>query len=264
MDSPFDLVSFVARAENRIEVLLRLASEPWTRSELQDETGIPRATLSRILADFWQRDLVAKEGHQYAITPLGSVIAADLRSLFESVDTMQRLQAIAAWLPLDEIEIDLNDILDAELTLPTQADPMAPMKHAAAVLREVERVQALCPAVVHEPLVTEWRGIVERGQQFEGVVTTEVLDVVSTDPEMADRVRDVAAADNAALFVCEEAISYFVILADSMVLLVATDEEGAIQGIIETDDEDVRSWAEVTIAAYRDQATPIVPELLTK
>ena len=51
MDSPIDLVSFVTRAENRVEVLLTLAFRPRTCPGLQDETDIPRATLDRIGPD---------------------------------------------------------------------------------------------------------------------------------------------------------------------------------------------------------------------
>jgi predicted transcriptional regulator len=84
MDSPIDLVSFVTRSESRTEVLLTLATREQTRPELQDETGIPRATLSRILADFRDHDLATRDSHQYQTTLLGDLVATELEALFES------------------------------------------------------------------------------------------------------------------------------------------------------------------------------------
>jgi predicted transcriptional regulator len=80
MDSPLDLVAFLTRSENRVETLLALADGPATRPDLQDETGVARATLSRILADFRRHDLATRDAHEYAATPLGELLAAGLTS----------------------------------------------------------------------------------------------------------------------------------------------------------------------------------------
>jgi len=95
MSPSFDLVSFLTRAESRVDVLLALASGPRTRPELRDETGVPRATLSRVLADFRERDLASRNGRRYRTPPLGGVVALELESSVESVETARALQTLA-------------------------------------------------------------------------------------------------------------------------------------------------------------------------
>lgn len=262
MDSPLELVQFVVRSRNRVTALRALSSEPRSRPDLQAETGVPRATLSRILGDFRRRDLAAREGHAYRTTPLGDLFATELGALVEAVGTMQELQTVAPWLPLEDLDTDLADLRDARVTLPTQADPFAPMRRAASLLEGVERVRMLCYSVVHEPVVAEWRAITERGQRFEGVVATDTLDAISADPRTAERMAEVIAAENATLFVHEGSVPYQLTVADGTVLLVAIDETGAIQGLVETDDGGVRSWAERTIDAYRSEAEAVGPGAL--
>lgn len=267
MESPVDLVSFVTRAENRVDVLLTLASGPRTRPDLQDETDIPRATLSRILADFRERELVSREGHRYLTTPVGDLIAAELESLFESVESTRALQTLARWLPLDDLAVDFDRLAAAEVTLPTPIDPMAPVKRAAAVVEDAEHVRTFCYSVVHAPILAALRGVVRKGQRLEGVVAAGVLEVVKDDPELAASARELFASGNVELYVYDEGIEPQLIIADGRTMFLVTDEEGAIQGLVETKDDAILPWAETMFESLKREADPLdaeaAAELLT-
>lgn len=259
MDSSVELVSFVTRAESRIETILALAAEPRTRPELQDETGIPRATLSRILADFRDRDLAAKDGHRYRTTPLGDLVAAELDALFESIEATRALQTIAKWLPLDELSVDFDRLATADVTLPTPIDPMGPVNRAAAVVEGAERVRTFCYSVVHAPILAALRGVTERGQRLEGVVAAGVLEVVKDDPALAESARELFASGNVELYVYEDGIEPQLIIADRTTMFLVTDGEGAIRGLVEIDDEAILPWAEATFESLKREADPLDP-----
>lgn len=261
MESPSDLVSFITRAENRVDVLLALAVNPQTRPELQEETDIPRATLSRILADFDDRDLLVRDGHQYQLTPLGNLIAAELASLFESVESTQALQTLAGWLPLDDLDVDFDRLAAAEVTLPTPIDPMAPVKRAAAVVEAAERVRTFCYSVVHAPILAALRGIAGQGQQLEGVIASGVLAVVRDDPELAASAQELFASGNVALYLYDEGIEPQLIIADGRTMFLVTDEEGTIQGLVESTDEVILPWAEDLFESLKKEAEPVTPEM---
>jgi predicted transcriptional regulator len=267
MGSPFDLVSFVTRAESRVDVLLTLASGPRTRPELQDETGVPRATLSRVLADFRERDLASRNGHRYRPTPLGEVLAADLEALFESVETTRALQSLAGLLPLEELAIDFHRLAEAEVTLPTPVDPMAPVKRAAAIVEGAEHVRTFCYSVVHAPILAALRGVAHRGQRLEGVIAAGVFDVVASDPELAERARELVGSGSVELYRYDEGIEPQLIVADRTTMFLVTDDEGAIQGLVETDDGAILPWAEELFESLRAEAEPLdadsARELLT-
>jgi predicted transcriptional regulator len=264
MKPPIDLVSFVTRAENRIDVLLTLAAGPQTRPDLQNDTGIPRATLSRILADFRERELVSKDGHQYRTTPLGDLLADELESLFESVESTRALQTLAGWLPLEDLAIDFERLATAEVTLPTPIGPMEPVKRAAAVVEDAEYVRTFCYSVVHAPILAALRGVVRRGQRLEGVIATGVLEVVREDPELAASAQELFASENVEVYLYDEGIEPQLIIADGRTMFLVTDEEGAIRGLVETDDEAILPWAETMFESLKQEADPLDLEAATE
>jgi predicted transcriptional regulator len=264
MDGAYELVAFLTRAENRVTVLHVLERAPATRVGLQDETGIPRATLSRILADFRDRSLVTRDGHRYELTPLGGHLATELSSLFSSVESQIALQTVAEWLPLDELGLAVEDLKEIEVTLPTPIDPMAPVKAAAEAIDNVDHVQAFCYSVLHAPILAECQNVTERGQRFQGVIAEGVLDVVSSDPELAERLIDLLTHGQADLYVFDGVIQQQLVIADRLVMFLVADEEGAIQGLVSIDDESIIPWAEATFESIRRKAEPITADRATE
>jgi predicted transcriptional regulator len=266
MRPSFELVSFVARSESRVDVLLALAAGPRTRPDLQAETGVPRAALSRILADLRERDLASRNGHHYRVTPLGDRLAADLESLFESVESSRALQRLAEWLPLEEPAVDFDRLASATVTLPTPIDPMSPVKRAAAVVEEAEHVRTFCYSVVHAPILAALRGVSRKGQRLEDVTAAGVFEVVAADPDLAGTAMELFDSGNVELYVYDEGIEPQLV-ADRTTMFLVADEEGAIQGLVESEDERIRSWAAGRFESLKREAEPLdsvrARELLT-
>lgn len=263
MESPAELVSFVTRAENRVAVLRCLAEGPQRRRALQDATGIPRATLSRILADFRDRQLAVREGHDYATTPLGDVLAGELESAFDAVGGMAAIQTLQQWLDVEEYDVPIEHLADAEVILPTPADPMAPIRRAEEWLANGSRVRIAAGGIVPSCLEAVWRPVTEGRQRFEGVVTHAVLETVAADPAMRRQTLDLFDAENATFVVHPDADLPFLLVVDDLAWIAVTDDAGTIQGHIETTDERVRAWAEASIDRYVEAANPISTDLLT-
>lgn len=263
MDSPIDLVSFVTRAENRVDVLLTLASGPQTRPDLQDETDIPRATLSRILADFRERELVARDGHQYRTTPLGDLLADELRSLFESVAAMGTLQTVREWLSVDELDVPIDRLADADVIVPEPTDPLAPIRRAEELLVDASRVRLTAHSMVPGCLEAVWCAVTEGRQTLEWVTTSGALETVADDPEMAKQTTELLGSENSTEFIHPDDVLPLIFVVDDLVWIAVTDDAGTIQGHIEATDETVRAWAEETIDAYKREAEPVEEAVLT-
>lgn len=263
MESPINLVSFVTRAANRVDVLLTLSPEPRTRHELQNETEIPRATLSRILADFRNHELVTRDGHQYMTTPLGDLLADELTSLFESVAAMGTLQTVREWLAIDKYEVPIERLADADVIVPEPADPLAPTRRAEDLLGDGSHVRLIASGIVPGCLEAVWRGVTEGRQTFEGVMTAASLNTMAEDPEMKKQAEELFTSDNAAGFVHPEVDLPLIFVVDDLVWIAVTDDSGTIQGHIETTDETVRAWAQGTIDDYAREAKPVSADILT-
>lgn len=257
MASAQSLVSFVTRADNRVEVLLAVAAEARTRQQLQDDTGIARATLARILADFRDRELVRREGHRYEATTLGSRLAAELGELFDAVEEAQAIAAVEQWVPTSSLGFDIADCAGVSVTRPTPIDPMAPVKRAAAVVGNAPLVRAFCYSVVHAPILAEAQAVVDRGQRFEAVVAEAVLDVVAADPELAAPARELFESGATEVFVHPDAIDPQLIIAGRTTMFLVTGDDGEIKGLVEIDDESVLPWAESTFESVKAAAEPL-------
>lgn len=262
MEPASELVSFVARAENRLAALRGLADAPRRRAALQADTGIPRATLSRILADCRDRDLLERSGHEYALTPLGERLVAELDSLYDAVDQARAIQLLADGLPLEELDVDLFAVDDLTVTLPTRIDPLAPVGRAASVLGGAVSVRGFCYSLLHAPILAVSRDVVEGGGRFVGVVSADVLRHVASDPELFGPVGELLGTGRAAVFVYDGGIETQFMLTEDRVLFLVADTEGAVQGLVETGEPAIRPWALERFEAHREAAEPLDPDAL--
>ena len=262
MNRSLDLVTFVTRAENRVEALLLLSTAPATRPELQEATDIPRATLSRILADFDDRELLDRDGYEYVLTPLGKLLATEIRSLLDSVEAMQRLEDVRRWLSIDEFDFPVERLADADVVVPSPQDPTAPIRRMEELFGEARRVRLVANSVVPGCLEALWREVIAGRQTLEWVTTTAALEVVDDDPELTQWTRELLGTGDASVYVHEEGSPQVLGIVDEAVLTPVSDGTGAVQGHVETEDDVVRSWAEEAIDAYVRDAEPLEAEVL--
>jgi predicted transcriptional regulator len=263
MGRPLELVTFVTRAESRVDALLSLSEEPRTRPDLQEETGIPRATLSRILADFRERELVVRDGHEYGLTPLGELLANEVGSLLDSVAAMQRLADVRQWLSVESFDFPVERLADADVVVPSRGDPTAPIRRAEELLAEAGRVRVVANSMIPGCLEAVWREVTAGRQTVEWVATPDALDVTAADPELSRRTRELLESANASGYVHPDGFPQALFVVDDTVFTPVTDEAGTVQGHVETDDDVVLAWAEETIDGYVREAEPLEADVLS-
>lgn len=263
MEGAYELLSFIARSSNRLTTLRALADASAPRAEIQAQTDVPRATLSRILADFRDRDIVERTGPDYDLTPLGERLVVELDRLLATLDRLRALQTLADGLPLADLGVDLFAVDDLTVTLPTHIDPMAPVGRAAEVVEAADSVRGFCYSLLHAPILAMTRDIVESGSRFEGVISAAVLDVVASDPELVEPLRELLATGQAEVFIYDAGIETQFIIADGAVLFLVNDADGTVQGTVETGVSGIQSWAEERFDRYRELAEPIDPDALS-
>jgi predicted transcriptional regulator len=253
----FDLVSYLTRSENRTVVLLELVDGAGSRADLQESTGIPRATLSRILAGFRDRELLVREGHDYRLTPLGAYLATELGELFDATAALQSLQRLREWLPFDETDIPLAGLAGAEVLEPSETDPLAPIRRAESLLAAGAVVRLTGNSVVPSCLDIVCDRVTAGEQAFECVVSPGAVEVIAADPAMREQCETLVAASEATLLVYDGRVPSALFVVDDVTFFAVTDDAGAIQGHVQTDDSTVREWAEARLDRYAAAADPL-------
>jgi len=261
--APLAEVEFLARSANRVTVLDALTEGPVDRYELEETTGVTRATLGRVLDDFRERGWVREEDRTYEATQLGAYVVREFTTLLERFEPVPALNEVAEWFPEAGFEFDLGRLVGATVVRPSRSDALAPTTHIADRLRSAERVRLVTYSVLPSVMKACWVGTVEGSLQLESVLDRGALDGIVTDPRLADDVLGMVETGQVEVVWYDGTIPSTVFVVDDVVLLCLSGGDGAPHAVIESDDETVREWAEATIDDYRREGERIDPAAFT-
>lgn len=257
-ESPCEFLRFLARSPNRVTVLGAVASDAVvSRPELQLATGIPRSTLSRILGELGDRGMVSKVGHRYKVTPFGGFVADRLDSIVDSIAVVQRLNGLLDQLSDSHADLGFTSQTNSEILTATSADPRAPVRRFTDLLHSASHVRLVLSVAIPEML--EEDSTIRSGKStFEIVIPSSVLKADDA-LDWSRRFRPVLASGVGTVFSYDGDIPYLAGMVDETAVVGLTNNAGTIRGYVETDDEHVQSWANMTVEAYVRNSDRILP-----
>lgn len=247
-----DDIAFLANSANRLAVLDSLAEGEHSRHVLAEQIGMSRVTVARILDDFEDRRWITQRGQLAHITPLGAWVAEEFGGLCEMMASERRLRPVLPWFPPEGFGFHVSRLDDASITLVSSADATAPIDRLVQQLEATDHVECFSFAITGQFLRACWEFVVERNHSLEWVFTTDVLDVLTTNDVMRAQSREMLESGRATFHHYDGTIPYVVIVTRETVNLRLADDAGAPSALIQSDDEEVRAWAESTFATYKD------------
>ncbi len=259
MDAALSELEFLARSENRVRVLQLLATGCHTRGELGETTGASQATLGRILEDFSARSWVRQESEGYVATVTGQLLAEGLSDLLETVETERKLRDIVPYLPTSARGFDITQLADATVTVPTQTKPTAPLQRVLERMQNAETLRAVSHTLNEQSLAVVTERVTADRQRFEGVFAEGAIETLATDEASWAALTDLAASDNAQLWVQSDDVPLAATVSDGTVTLLLRDDDGLVQAALETERSAVREWVTDTLNRYKQTATPFSP-----
>ena len=214
MSDPLDQIQYLVASKYRVQVLEYLSESPADREELSEQLGIPRSTLSRVLTGLEEQNWISQHGPDCESTTLGAFLAGEFTSLMEAVETMQQLEDVIDYLPMDEIDFELIRLRDARVTTPTQTDPGAPLRRARELLHEADEFRFLTNTVVSPLAETLQEQTIQGDLTIMGVITKELLDSVSDSPTFREPTRDMIESGRAEFYRYDGTVSQTLGVAD--------------------------------------------------
>lgn len=256
-------IAFLANSENRVAVLGCLRKGPHSRHVIMEKTDVSRVTLGRILDELENRHWIVQNGHVCDITPLGEWVADEFGTLCETIEAEQRLRHVYRWFPEPGFDFDIRCLADADITLISRADASAPITRLIQQFDIGGRFCAFSFAITSQFLEACWRHVMDGSVTWEWVFTEDVLEVLTDSQTMARQSREMLESGRAEYRLFDGSIPYVVIISNEMVNLRLADDDGAATALIQSDDADVRTWAESRFDAYWNDATPVGTEVFT-
>ncbi|ELZ27118.1 transcriptional regulator [Halogeometricum pallidum JCM 14848] len=251
----------MARSAHRVGVLEALSDGPTTRGRLGEATGASSPTMGRVLADFQDRQWVVREGATYALTPLGDFVADRFLDLRDAMEIEAKLRDIWRWLPHEMPGFSVELFADAVVSYPGPAYPYEPVERLSHLIESTTRMRGFDSIVYKSSNLETACGAILDGMAFEYVFAPEALQgTFAWNPE---RMRAVAACDNAALFVHDHLPGGdrcgLGIVDDRAGICCHDPETGALVAVVDTDAPAAREWALSTFERVKTEATPVDP-----
>lgn len=172
------------------------------------------------------------------------------------------LRTVFQWFPEEGFGFHVSHLANAELTHVRRADASAPISKLVQQFEVGGRICAFSFAITSQFLHECWRHVIDGNVTWEWVFTSDVLDVLTNNPEMATRSREMLESGRTEYYLYDSDIPYVVIISDAPMNLRLADDDGAATALIQSDDV-VRSWATATFDEYRREGTAVGPEAFT-
>lgn len=263
MSSSADEIAFLANSDNRVAVLRSLTDGPHSRHVIAEKTNVSRVTLGRILDELEARQWITQRGQVCDITTLGAWVIEEFTAFGEMMEAEHRLRNVFQWFPEGGYGFHVSCLANAEITMVSRADASAPISKLIHQFEVGGLVRAFSFAITSQFLEACWRHVMDGSVRWEWVFTTEVLDVLRNSPEMARWSREMLESDRAEYRKYDDEIPYVVIVSEEVVNLRLADEDGAATALIQSEHDDVRTWAESTFYGYWSEATPVEADEFT-
>lgn len=254
-------VAFLARSATRVRVLELLSNEgPTTRRELRERIDASRSTLTRTLSAMEERSWIGPNGHEYRLTPAGTVVADGFLDLIERIEATEELSEFLRWFPIEEFDLDPTDLAPAEVTVSRDGNPYAPSRRQTEALTETEEFRSLLPIIDRDGAAVARDRMVNGDLDAEVTVSPAVVETI-TDEEFAELFDEPLGTDRLTVYAADRELPFYLALLDEgRVHLGVDDDDGFPRALLETDDPAVREWAERTYRRYRDAADEMGPD----
>lgn len=261
-DSAIELVAFLTRSEHRVRVLDLLDVGERTREELRRQTSVTRVTLSRILGDLTDRELVARDAtaDAYELTDYGELVYRDFVRLLGTAAVGQVYPGTVERLPTERFDFDLRCLADGTHITGEHADPVAGARVVATAAREASSCEALVGTFTSLPMYA-FEEAVAAGEEPDCVVVFDahVTETMLTDPTLREKWRQIEAAGESTVYYgIDDRVPYTVDLVggDTVFLTVDRDQEGGFD-VMRCEHPEVVEWARRSIEERRAEATPL-------
>ena len=262
MDAAVEEIDFLARSSHRVGVIEELARGARDRRELRDATAASSPTMSRVLADFADRQWVVRDGPTYHLTPLGEFVADRFLELRDAMTIERTLRDVWQWLPQEMEGFSIDLFADAVVSYPGPGYPYEPIERLTHLIEGTTRLRGF-DSIVYKSINNEavCQAVLD-GMELEYVYSPSALEgTLAWNPE---RVVEAASREHCRIYVHDDLPDGnrcgLGIVDDRAGICCHDPETGALTAVIDTDAPAAREWALATFERVRREATPVDPQ----
>jgi predicted transcriptional regulator len=246
-------VDIVNTVSSRQPVLESLQAEPKDKRALVDELELSRSTIDRSIRELEMQGLVEYGDGALIVTPVGQLAIDGLSELTDTIEIGQRLEEFLEWMPMDEFGVDIRLLADADIVVAEPGDPWSMINQHIQLLKTMDEGRFLLPITGMHAAETAHERVVENEAGFELVVEPSVAETHQADPNYAPIMEEIVATGRVDVYQYERELPYGLALVGGTVQVI-TAEGDEPRALLETENDEVRDWAEGKYEEYRQQS----------
>lgn len=254
-----DVIDLVGR---RIEMLDCLLEGGTDKRTIVNQLDASRSTIDRGIRELEAVEFIDWEDGTYAPNLCGKLMADEYRRFEERIQRFLELQPLLRWIPVDDFDLEVDWLADAELFVPEQGDPYAMINQHVDRLKRAESGRFILPYVGQHAAEAAYESTIHHGATYELVVEPSVMKTFQTDPFYSELVEPLLETGRVDVWVYEGSFPYAVGIIDEAFVQLAADEHGQPRALLESDADEVRRWAEHRIETYKDRARKVTDKIV--
>jgi predicted transcriptional regulator len=256
-DASLEDVEFLARSPHRVRALRALRAGSADRDDLRAATDASKATVSRLLNEFEDRNWVVRDGHAYELTDSGEFVAERFLQLVEEMDVEHALRDVWQWFPSELLGCTMSLFAGAVITFPESLSPYETLPRNAELVKTARSARFFSKRSPKPTTIELFLRNAAAGMEVEMIFPSAVIDYMV---DVIDGNLIEAAVDSSHLTVLgheslptDAAIG----IADDRMSVAARDEEGVVRAMVDTDAPEAVAWGESIYEEVRAEARPI-------
>ncbi len=259
MEGTTDDIEYLVSSDHRIAVLETLANGPSDRNDLRATTGASSPTMGRILTGFQERYWIEREGRLYQLTRLGEFVATQFGAFQHAMATQRRLREVWSWLPHELEDFDLTLFTDIVVSQPGLGYPYEPVERLTELMGTTGTMYGFGMALLKSRNLEPFFDQIGDGLVCEYIYPPAVFEsLLEWDHET---VLDAAAHPNYTVLLHDELPldqRCGICLFDHAVSICCYNPEtGMLQSLVDTESDEMRTWADASYERYREEAQPL-------
>lgn len=248
----------------RSPLLEELQEEAFDRRELQDRLDVSRATVHRHTRLLAELNVIEKVEGEFRLTEAGTLLAEAITDFKREADSALQLAPILEAIEDTQGDIDVGAFAGATVTSAEQGDPYAPVNRFESVLRGTDEFRFVGSEVaLMDPCLNVVLQLIRDGVEITFIDRPSCTEYFFS--EYPERCVESLERENFTVLEHDELPSYGIGLFDDRVAISCYEQDsGTVRGLIDTDVQAAREWAETKFASFLDEARPVRPELIVK
>jgi predicted transcriptional regulator len=256
----YKLIQTIYSSRLKIQILLSVARNPKTLSELRETTGSTSQAIIPKIRRLEGLSLIEQVNHGYAITPVGRILVTKIEDFVMTIGEIIRHQEFWATHDIDGIPSlfldEIGDLYTSEIKFDTTDDMFHVYSHFISVLQQGEFIHSIS-SVMNVAVAEVLAERVVAGIPVELVVNRSIAEGLMQEPFVSG-MQMLKPYDHFKIWMVDEPLHLGITVTDKHLSLGLNKKIGAVydsSADMYSSDPQARDWAERLFQYYKNRAT---------